>query len=295
MTTDYANDYAKSVSNEIHRLTNLGWIDRSELSEGVLQTGEIDETSISFPSESYLLEGVNEVADGVWARHRADRIIKILKSHGVQILWEVGVGNGNAAIPISQSGIPVIGIEPLRSGATRLANEGYIVYCDVLQNLQLPDNSLAAIGAFDVIEHLENPREVLAEIYRVLQPGGILVTTVPAYQWMFSDFDTSIGHFRRYSRTSLKWELNNSGFTNNSISHFFFFLVFPALFLRVLPYRMGRRRDFTRVEKSNKLANKVIGKLGIFVKLILYIESFIGLPMGLSLISTSRKSVLLKI
>jgi len=121
------------------------------------------------------------------------------------------------------------------------------------------------------------------------------VTTVPAYQWMFSDFDTSIGHFRRYSRTSLKWELNNSGFTNNSISHFFFFLVFPALFLRVLPYRMGRRRDFTRVEKSNKLANKVIGKLGIFVKLILYIESFIGLPMGLSLISTSRKSVLLKI
>jgi predicted SAM-dependent methyltransferase len=48
---------------------------------------------------------------------------------------------------------------------------------------------LATIGAFDVLEHLEKPELLLDEIYRVLMPGGTFVCSVPAYQWLFSDFD----------------------------------------------------------------------------------------------------------
>ena len=53
------------------------------------------------------------------------------------------------------------------------------------------------------MEHLEDPDELLSEIFRVLKPDGIFVCSVPCFQWLFSDFDLAIGHFRRYNKATL--------------------------------------------------------------------------------------------
>jgi hypothetical protein len=116
-----------------------------------------------------------------------------------------------------------------------------------------------------------------------------LVSTVPANQWMFSDFDLSIGHFRRYSRRSLTKLLGSAGFSETTATYFFMFLMLPATILRVLPYKMGRKRDFDKVEASTVSANKIISKFGFVFSLLLSIEKFIGPPSGLSLISVSKK------
>lgn len=60
-----------------------------------------------------------------------------------------------------------------------------------------------AIVYLDVLEHIEDDREELKTAALYLRDGGRIVVLSPAHQWLFSPFDASIGHFRRYDRTSL--------------------------------------------------------------------------------------------
>jgi 2-polyprenyl-3-methyl-5-hydroxy-6-metoxy-1,4-benzoquinol methylase len=60
-----------------------------------------------------------------------------------------------------------------------------------------------SIVYIDVLEHIQNDRDELARAARLLHPQGTLVVLAPAHQYLFSPFDESIGHFRRYSRRSL--------------------------------------------------------------------------------------------
>jgi SAM-dependent methyltransferase len=55
----------------------------------------------------------------------------------------------------------------------------------------------------DVLEHIEDDRGELERAAAYLRPGGHLVVLAPAHPWLFSPFDRSIGHYRRYTRPSL--------------------------------------------------------------------------------------------
>jgi 2-polyprenyl-3-methyl-5-hydroxy-6-metoxy-1,4-benzoquinol methylase len=55
----------------------------------------------------------------------------------------------------------------------------------------------------DVLEHIEDDREELAAATRHLRNRGHLVVIGPAHGWLFSEFDTAVGHCRRYSRSTL--------------------------------------------------------------------------------------------
>jgi SAM-dependent methyltransferase len=55
----------------------------------------------------------------------------------------------------------------------------------------------------DVLEHIEQAKQEIAEIGKRLKPGGHLLILVPAYQFLYSPFDKKIGHFRRYNRKML--------------------------------------------------------------------------------------------
>ncbi len=61
-----------------------------------------------------------------------------------------------------------------------------------------------AILYIDVLEHIEKDREELAAAANLLRPGGRLVVLSPAHQRLYTPFDASIGHFRRYDRPMLR-------------------------------------------------------------------------------------------
>jgi ubiquinone/menaquinone biosynthesis C-methylase UbiE len=56
----------------------------------------------------------------------------------------------------------------------------------------------------DVLEHIEKDKEELQAAAELLSPGGHLIVLSPAFQSLFSAFDKAIGHYRRYTKASLK-------------------------------------------------------------------------------------------
>ncbi len=278
------------IEEELLRLSNLGWKVPLQDNDGIFSL-EVDEDSISFPSEGYTGEVNNSEAAGFWALERANSIGELLNSINVNTLWEIGAGNGNAAIPLRDQGFNVLPIEPLSSGALTLVKNGFTTFQATLDQLNFPDNSINAIGAFDVLEHLENPDILLDEVFRILKPGGAFICSVPAYQWLFSDFDLSIGHYRRYSRKSLNTILRSAGFQQQSTNSLFGFLVLPAFVLRRIPFLLGRRNSYKETIKSSGGNSHLVESLSRVLVLISRLERHLKIPVGLSIISISKKSI----
>ncbi len=74
--------------------------------------------------------------------------------------------------------------------------------CGVLSDVK--DKQADAIIYIDVIEHIEDDKAELLVAAGHLKSGGVLAIVVPAHQYLYSNFDKSIGHYRRYSRSLLK-------------------------------------------------------------------------------------------
>jgi SAM-dependent methyltransferase len=72
--------------------------------------------------------------------------------------------------------------------------------CGSATELPFPDASFDVVAAFDVLEHCAPESAALAELHRVLAPGGRLLLSVPAYQWAWTSFDDQNHHHRRYTR-----------------------------------------------------------------------------------------------
>jgi SAM-dependent methyltransferase len=70
-------------------------------------------------------------------------------------------------------------------------------------DIPLVSNAFDAVTALDVLEHIPDDRTAATELVRVLTPGGILVVTVPAMMSLWSDWDISLHHQRRYDKNSL--------------------------------------------------------------------------------------------
>jgi len=89
--------------------------------------------------------------------------------------------------------------------------------------LALPfrDGSFDVVGAFDVVEHCEPEDLALAELARVLAPGGRLLLSVPAYQWAWTDHDVQAGHYRRYTRPRLVAAVEGAGLVVRRCTHGF--------------------------------------------------------------------------
>jgi 2-polyprenyl-3-methyl-5-hydroxy-6-metoxy-1,4-benzoquinol methylase len=67
-----------------------------------------------------------------------------------------------------------------------------------------PDRSFDTILYIDVLEHIEDDRAELERAAGRLRPGGALIVLCPAHQFLFTEFDRAVGHFRRYDRAMFR-------------------------------------------------------------------------------------------
>jgi SAM-dependent methyltransferase len=125
---------------------------------------------------------------------------------------EVGAGNGNTTRVLCQGEVDRwVCMEPDSSLADRLIaaiGAGLLPRCCRIRIGTLADlgdqDFFDTILYIDVLEHIADDRAELAAAAMRLKAGGHLVVLVPAHQWLFTPFDTAIGHFRRYTKGTLR-------------------------------------------------------------------------------------------
>jgi len=79
--------------------------------------------------------------------------------------------------------------------------------------LPFPDRTFDLVCAFDIVEHVEDDRQVFREIRRVTREGATVVLSVPLHPARWSAFDVLVGHVRRYDADALVSLLAENGLT----------------------------------------------------------------------------------
>jgi len=124
-----------------------------------------------------------------------------------QRLLNVGCGGGEYNATAHAMGLEVVACEPERH-AYELAADAVPDGVRVLQCglLELPQHTEAAdyLVMHDVLEHIEDDVAAVDVVHALLKPGATAVISVPAYQWLFGHHDVQLGHYRRYTRGSLR-------------------------------------------------------------------------------------------
>lgn len=143
------------------------------------------------------------------------------------------------------------------------------------------------IGAFDVIEHIQEDLRALLQMHAALKPDGMLMITVPQHKWLWSEMDVHACHIRRYEAKSLHNTLKTAGFRIVR-STSFVSLLLPFM----VASRIRYRRRFSTSDASSELKlpprlNAIFsGLIGMELSVI---KRGANLPVGGSRLVIARK------
>lgn len=142
---------------------------------------------------------------------------------------------------------------------------------------------------FDVIEHIEDDHALLKRISASASSGSLLLLSVPACPFLYSQHDSLLHHYRRYSRVGLEKLLFQHGYQIVMSSYYVFFLFPFAVISRMkekLMGMLGRKQTTVQIGYVPSWLNSMF----IFVlKMEAYISQLVRLPIGLWIIVLAKK------
>jgi SAM-dependent methyltransferase len=142
-----------------------------------------------------------------WHRARTDLLEAVMAPHLGTPRRTLDVGSADApSVGWMRGGQQHVNLDLFPDGL--VPGEGV---CGSATQLPFADETFDVVSAFDVVEHCEDDRLAVAELARVLTPGGRMLLSVPAYQWAWTDHDVQAGHHRRYTRPRLVRLVEGSG------------------------------------------------------------------------------------
>lgn len=193
-------------------------------------------------------------------------------------ILDAGCGTGGNLTRYARMGV-ASGVDP-SSEAVRFCRERGLdsVQQAGLESLPFEDHSFDLIAATDVIEHIAAEEQALGELRRVAAPNGVLLLTVPAYMWMWTEEDENLHHKRRYTRTRLRLAVERAGWTPRIATYFNSILLPPIALARTLPRRSnGGKADLERTPAA------LDGPLSLPMRLeARLIRAGVSLPAGVS-------------
>jgi SAM-dependent methyltransferase len=201
---------------------------------------------------------------------------------GAKVL-EIGCGTGGNLRMLSKFG--AVSAMEMDVIAIDIAKEKAGDICDIRQGYG-PDGfpifatKFDLICMFDVLEHIEKDVETLAAIKKLLNPGGCVVITVPAFQWLYGTHDEFLHHKRRYSADQIRKVAASSGLAIRRISYFNT-LLFPFAVLARLKDRLFPGKQATGAGMPPALVNTAFKSIFGFE---LNLLKHINLPFGVSLL-----------
>ena len=203
-------------------------------------------------------------------------------------LLEIGCGTGfvlmglRAAFP----SLKLVGSEVLSEGlqfAARRVPDAELVQMDATR---IPyADEFDVVGAFDMLEHIEEDEAVLKQMFRAVKPGGGVIVTVPQHKFLWSRVDELSGHVRRYTRRQLRDKVEAAGFQIERITSFAF-LPLPLMYVA----RLSKRTEVRDLRAELRIG----GVTNAFLEALLRMECVciragVSLPVGGSLLLIARR------
>ena len=155
--------------------------------------------------------------------------------------------------------------------------EGYLP-----NNIPFKEGIFDLVTAFDVLEHLEDDKACLQALELFVRPGGWILLTVPAFQFLWSKHDESHHHKRRYTKNMLLTVIQEAGFQLRYSSFFNTFLFPIALLARLSKNILYIKEDKVPSPTINRVLYWVFCMERFFIK-------HLPFPFGLSIIIVAQK------
>ncbi len=201
---------------------------------------------------------------------------------------DIGCGTGGTMKALEGTG-EVFGCDMSQTALTFCRKRGFQrLLCSHAATLGLADESFDVVVNCDVLEHIEDDVKALSEMFRVLRPGGILILTVPAHPYLWSEHDEALAHLRRYKRGEFQSKLQEAGYSVEKLSAAVFF-VFPViltfrLLQRLRPKGPGEPKTDLRILPA-WINNALISLLHLET----WLTRRVNLPIGTSFVAVARK------
>lgn len=199
-------------------------------------------------------------------------------------IFEIGCGLGNLTGHFLDSDL-VVGIDTSDDSVAdvkrRFAGhpnvQAFSLSITDPQVLGLMDMRFDTAVSLNVFEHIDDDELALHHTCKLLQPGvGTLILIVPAHSWLYGTMDSSIGHYRRYTKSTLGRKLEQSGFR-----------VVHQKYINVL----GALGWFVngRILKRTVPPTGQLKTFNMLVPSLQRVETLLPPPFGISLLAVAKK------
>lgn len=206
------------------------------------------------------------------------------------LLIDAGCGTGTFLVEMSRI-CRVLGLdahdESVALARPRLGAVGAQILQTGLERVALPDGCAAVITMLDVLEHLDDDGAAVQEMMRLLRPGGLLVVTVPALRWLWSDWDVALHHRRRYSRNALLRVADRPGTQVLRCAYFNTALLPPIALIRLWRKLRPARPGAPRAE--DHIPGRWLNRLLYHAMVTPACWDWFHPPLGVSLLAVLRK------
>jgi SAM-dependent methyltransferase len=222
-----------------------------------------------------------------WYRGRRRILAELIRREGhlprhAQIL-EIGCGTGHNLAMLGEFGhVDALELDDEARALSEKRLGRKIMRSPLPELSEVPDRHYDLIGAFDVIEHIDDDAAAVAAIATKLKPGGKFMIAVPAHRWMWTAHDVVNHHKRRYSKRTLKALIENSPMRLDKIGYFNSLLFPLALAERAVSKLRGR--DSADVKLPPAPLNAALERVFAAER---YVVGRLPLPPGLSLFAVA--------
>ena len=203
-------------------------------------------------------------------------------------ILEIGCGTGGNLALLSRFGnLYAVEMEP---AGIKLANRHHITrvaYGWLPGRIPFEKRLFDAVVMLDVLEHISDDEASIKAVLHRLNPDGVLVLTVPAFQFLWSFHDVIARHKRRYTRTALCRLLKKNGFSI-AWSTYYNFMLFPVIFLMRMLKRVLKKAGKSDNAMPPAVLNSLLVKLFSSER---FFFPWMALPFGVSVLVVARADV----
>lgn len=197
---------------------------------------------------------------------------------------EVGAGRGDFSLALLNSDkiSELVAVEPSKEMYPKLEKclkedrrviFHQALFADIYKKYRGYFDSVVYVN---VLEHIKDEARELTYIRESLKEGGRVCIFVPALPWLYSKFDVSVGHYRRYTKRQLKQLLEQNGFKIEKVSYFDIAGIIPwFIFIKLI----GGKLKVSNVQLYDKLVVPIMRR----------VESAMSPPLGKNLFAIGIK------